>query len=57
MSPGLQYNSYSSWQKQHYVRAMIFFNRAITLTEMEALHNHYRTEWLAAGGTMPTWGN
>ena len=57
MSPGLQYNSYGSWQKQHYVRAMIFFNRAITLTEMEALHNHYRTEWLAAGGTMPTWGN
>ena len=57
MSPGLQYNSYNSWQRQHYVRAMIFFNRAITLTEMEALHNHYRTEWLAAGGTMPTWGN
>ena len=57
MSPSLQYNSYGSWQKLHYVRAMLFFNRAITLTEMEALHNHYRTGWLAAGGTMPTWGN
>jgi hypothetical protein len=56
-STGLQYNSYSNWQKQHYVRAMVFFNRALTLTEMEDLHNHYRTEWVAAGGTMTTWGN
>ena len=56
-STGLQYNSYANWQKQHYVRAMVFFNRVLTLTEMEDLHNHYRTEWVAAGGTMTTWGN
>jgi len=57
MTPGMQYNTYSGWTPTHYVRAMVFFDREITLTEMEALHNHYRTNWLAAGGTMPTWGN
>ena len=57
MTPGLQYANYPSWDDDHLVRAMVFFNRAITLTEMEALHNFYRTNWLAAGGTMPTWGN
>ena len=57
MTPGLQYANYPSWDDEHLVRAMVFFNRAITLTEMEALHNFYRTNWLAAGGTMPTWGN
>ena len=57
MSPSLAYQQYSGWTPTHYVRAMVFFDREITLTEMEALHNHYRTNWLAAGGTMPTWGN
>ena len=56
-SGGLAYQQYSGWTPTHYVRAMVFFDREITLTEMEALHNHYRTNWLAAGGTMPTWGN
>ena len=57
MSTSLTYQQYSGWTPTHYVRAMVFFDREITLTEMEALHNHYRTNWLAAGGTMPTWGN
>ena len=57
MSTSFTYQQYSGWTPLHYVRAMVFFDREITLTEMEALHNHYRTNWLAAGGTMPTWGN
>tara|TARA_B100000035_G_C21035102_1_gene570485 strand:- start:944 stop:3739 length:2796 start_codon:yes stop_codon:yes gene_type:complete len=57
ISGGLTYQQYSSWTPTHYVRAMVFFDRELTLAEMEALHNHYRTNWLAAGGTMPTWGN
>ena len=57
ISGGLAYNQYSGWAQQHYVRAMVFFDREITLTEMEALHDHYRANWIAAGGTMPTWGN
>ena len=56
-SGGLAYQQYSSWTPTHYVRAMVFFDRELTLAEMESLHNHYRTNWLAAGGTMPTWGN
>ena len=57
ISGGLTYQQYSSWTPTHYVRAMVFFDRELTLAEMESLHNHYRTNWLAAGGTMPTWGN
>lgn len=57
MSTGMLYNTYNQWSKTHLVRAMVFFDRELTLAEMEALHNHYRDEWIAAGGTMPTWGN
>lgn len=57
MSAGMSYNTYNQYNKGHLVRAMVFFDRELTLAEMEELHNHYRDEWIAAGGTMPTWGN
>ena len=57
MANKLAYHQYGSYQRAHEVRAMVFLNREITLAEMESLHNHYRTDWLTTGGTMPTWGN
>ena len=55
-TPNFSLNNYSGWTGAYHIRAIVMFNRFITLAEAEDIHDYYKNNITAGGGTMGAWG-
>lgn len=55
-TPNFTLNGYSGWTGAYHVRAIVMFNRFITLAEAESIHDYYKNNITGGGGTMGAWG-